>query len=899
MASIYCIEIDGWGDVGPAIAVTEAQGFADGTFTLTTAGTPPPATEYGAMIWVQGVSAVVADGYYTLTARDSTTFTMQATASGVTVTTATGLTGVARIEDHYRISDGIPSWVTGSDAQDRWYRDLVNVSESAGQSFKPPGGIATIDGFEFTMARGRGLAAMKADTYRLSAVGPVILGAPIDGTEAEIVTLSAAPYAGESASSPTGPAQPSWVGTEAIDVRGAVPSPSIADGVSTYTATHNGTTVFVARGVLRTFARAHSQGVAIFGGLPTPIGQVGRAFVYPDGHDSHADRVATAKGTIDLINPSIANSTAQRLGLASPLFTSAGIVGDRAWIRYRPIGSPGDSPASAEQSDGSIWKFGSSHEYAAVDLTRVSFAATNIDASGLQTWEYTFSSRINTRTDFPMIRPAPDVATWEHLNLQRLYDHYFYGDPDMRPEDMPDARRRVIYVDSDGSIGFDATDIVSDDEGRGRLVGASMCHIFYPITWARTRNDLAASINTRRMVEVNPVDVVLEILTSTGYASNGAHDGAPSLFGLSIDRTTIDEASFTEVGNRFDATAITAGTVALVASEENDLSDRLSVLLKTYGLAIATTTTGSIKLIDLAHIDYDTSTTLDEGDLVAGVPSLHIDAGNAINGVSLEYKHPWRSPGEAGFEQTIIVQGSTGGLLDTLHRASGERVKIKPWFAASVGPTSRDALGIRWGRIIEQTNGVVGRIVANVDPGYSGQVGDTVSVTMPAFPNAQDSGAMSGSLCRIIDRIHVSRPVGDNPHDQITLLAYGVTAGDKPRQWAPSGVVSSVTTKKLFNLEPDTYHGADFASDAISFSDGSKIDIYTGNWSLRSTATPGTVSSTSGNTMTLSVAAASGGGDVTPNVGDKVTLSAESSQSASEAAKWGWLSSSTPGYLWR
>ena len=176
MASIYCIEIDGWGDVGPAIAVTEAQGFADGTFTLTTAGTPPPATEYGAMIWVQDVSAVVADGYYTLTARDSTTFTMQATASGVTVTTATGLTGVARIEDHYRISDGIPSWVTGSDAQARWYRDLVNVSESAGQSFKPPGGIATIDGFEFTMARGRGLAAMKADTYRLGAVGPVILG---------------------------------------------------------------------------------------------------------------------------------------------------------------------------------------------------------------------------------------------------------------------------------------------------------------------------------------------------------------------------------------------------------------------------------------------------------------------------------------------------------------------------------------------------------------------------------------------------------------------------------------------------------------------------------------------------------------------------------------------------
>ena len=42
MASVYVLEIDGWGEVGPAIDVTDAEGFADGTFTLTTAGTPPP-----------------------------------------------------------------------------------------------------------------------------------------------------------------------------------------------------------------------------------------------------------------------------------------------------------------------------------------------------------------------------------------------------------------------------------------------------------------------------------------------------------------------------------------------------------------------------------------------------------------------------------------------------------------------------------------------------------------------------------------------------------------------------------------------------------------------------------------------------------------------------------------
>jgi len=109
MASIYSLEIDGWGEVGPAIAVTDAEGFADGTFTLTTGGTPPSADEIGAMIWVEDVSAVVADGFYTLTARTASTFTMQALPANVTVTTAAGLSGLARNEDHFKISDGIPS----------------------------------------------------------------------------------------------------------------------------------------------------------------------------------------------------------------------------------------------------------------------------------------------------------------------------------------------------------------------------------------------------------------------------------------------------------------------------------------------------------------------------------------------------------------------------------------------------------------------------------------------------------------------------------------------------------------------------------------------------------------------------------------------------------------------
>lgn len=891
MASIYSIEIDGWGEVGPAIAITDAEGFADGTFTLTTAGTPPGTDEYGAMIWVEDCDAVIPDGYYTLTARTAMTFTMQAAVADVTVTSS-AVTGLARIEDHFKISDSLPSWVTGSNAQARWYRDLVGVSESAGQSIKPLGGIATVDGFEFTAARRQGLAAILADTYLLDTKGPVVLGSAIDGSAATIVTKSAVPYAGESTSSPTGPVQPAWVGTEAIDVRGAITDTDTTTGVTTYTLTHDGSATWVTRGVLRTFARPHAESTAVFGVMPTPVGQVSRAYVYDDGHASHVDRTEVSRGTAEFVDPSEAGGSAQSVGLASALFTGSGISDDVAEIMFGAGRGLGAAPGQSKQSDGSNWGFCLTYGYCATDLTRTSAVAVDVHADGTESWNYDAGVLVEVQTDLPMVKPAPDVETWRRFNTDRGVAGGagpVFVDTSGNVTLFP-----VMQMQSDGSIW--APPAYVDDEGR--YAAMPMCHVVFPTTWARSRNTTTYRFGAARMVEVNPVDAVLEILTSTGHGFNGNHDNGPYVFGLGIDVEQLDSASFTTVGNRLDAEAITAGTIALLKDGES-LRERLDVLLQTYGLALATTTSGDIRLIDLTFTDYDTSLTLDEGDLVGGGARLSIGAADAVAGVSIKFKRAWVSPGRLDHDQTLIAQAGSGGLMETLHRARGRRVSVKPWFAASVDPTSHHSLGIRWSRMIAQTNGVVGKITCNVDPGYTGQVGDTVAVTLPAFPNAQDSGAMSGALCRIVDRIHVSRPVGENPHDELTLLAYGVTAADKPREWAPSGVVASVTSKFVFDLETDTYSGSDYASDAASFADGVDVDIYTTNWSLRSTVTPGTVSSTAGDTVTLSVAAAGGGGDVTPSVGDKITLAAESNQSASEAAKWGWLSTSTPGYLWR
>jgi hypothetical protein len=900
LSNIYSFEVDGWGEVGPAIDVTNAEGFADGTFTLTTAGTPPPETEYGAMIWVEDCDAVIADGYYTLTARTSGTFTMQALAADVTVTSS-AVSGLARIEDHFRISDGIPSWVTGSDAQARWYRDLVSVSESAGQRLSNLGGLASVDGFEVTMARRQGLAAIAPATYLLSTAGPVVLLDPLTSDAVSVVTESATPYAGESASSPTGAAQPAWIGTEAIDVRGTVSSSSTA-GVTTYTATHDGSATWVTRGVLRTQKQSHPQGAAVFGTLPTALGQIGRTFVYPESHASHADRTEVARGPVEMTDPSVGMGSAQRFAMASQILrsyrTETGESVAEFWVSEFPEIFSGSVSTKVRSESGSKWKWAQVRELACIAVSRTGSAPLAFDSNGLEEWQYLADTNVSTRSSLPIVRATKDDAAWASTAFSTAGDGVFDGMREAYSDGWGTVDLRELMPE--GSTNPFPLIFTSTDDGGEYVLPpqkATLAHVFEPVTWTRPRNAAALVSTALRYIEVNPVDVVLAVLTSTGQGTNGAHDVAPAEFGMAIPVGDIELAGFITIGNKLDTNNVTAGNVAILSSESVVLSDWLGEFLKVYALQVATTTAGAVRLIDMAFVDPDTAHTLDEGDLVGGPATLTLSANVAIESITIEYSRPWVPP-QMGQEWKPIARATTRGISDLFQRISGKSARIPASFAAACDDSQEVALVERWSSVIAWNFGVVGTITVDVDPGYAPDLGDTVSVTLPAFPDADDTGPMTSALCRIIDRVHVSRPIGQNPRDTIKLLAYGATTSDKARRWSPSGVVATVATPKSFTLETSTYSNDDYASDAVSFADGVDVDIYTENWSLRSTTAPGTVLSTSGDTVTLSVAATDGGGNVTPNVGDKLALAAESNQSDSEALGWAWLSSTTPGYQW-
>ena len=878
MAGIFALEIDGWGEVGNALAITNAEGFADGTFVLTTADTPPTSGEFGAMMWAEDVS-VVADGYYTLIARTAATVTLQASSPTVT---STAVTGLARIEDHFRLADGVPSWVTGSDAAARWLPGVQGVTESAGQRIDQLGGLASVDGIEVVHNRARdshGLAAVRAPSYRLDSVGPVTLAEPLDASSTSVVTASAPIYSGEQVSAPTGAAAASWIGSETVDVR-TTASSSTSGGVTEYTQT-------VTRGVLRTAKRPHAQGTVVHGGLPTPIGQVARVFIYPEGHASHVDRAEEKfRGVCERASLEQLGR-AQRVALASSILRPrrkvVGEMSGHATRVRRLIGDDGTGSVTLKTASGSVWGWVLFGKAAAGGLTRRGSTPLEVTADGLEVWAYDGPDPVAKVGDFPLLKRADSDEEWDQYHVRSL-ERSTGPDP-------ADYVAPILGVTSGGST------VINWYAEAG---GIPLAHVFEPVTWARARNAwYHRGAGLGRRVDVNPVDAILQIIVSTGIpGTNGTHDLAPSEFGLGIPEDDIDLDSFTAIGNRLEAEGINAGTISLTNAEEVNISEVLDAIARAYALAITTTTSGRVQLVDMSRgPTSDTTPTITEADLVrAGDTPIsvgfEIEAERAVESITLRYDRPWRWPSDAGSQVKDTIRGAVGGIAELFGRVRGEAVAIDVPFAASTDSVSSNALAGRWGRVLTLHRGLVGTLRVAVHPTWAGEIGDIVLATFDQLPDAAGTAGMTNAVVRVIDRIQAIRPIG-RASDEVTLLVYGYTDTERrQRRWGPTGIVTAVTDATHFTLKADQYHGADYTSDADSFADDHVVALYEADWTLRGTG--GVVDSTTGNDVVLSTSC----GGITPNIGDKLTLDEESAQTEATTG-WMWLTTDAPGYRWQ
>ena len=873
MAGIFALEIDGWGEVGNALAITNAEGFADGTFVLTTADTPPTSGEFGAMMWAEDVS-VVADGYYTLIARTAATVTLQASSPTVT---STAVTGLARIEDHFRLADGVPSWVTGSDAAARWLPGVQGVTESAGQRIDPLGGLASVDGIEVVHNRVRhasGLSAVRAPTFRESAVGPVTLVAALDGSATTCTTVAAAIYSGEGTAVPTASAGPSWIGSEAVDCR-ATASMAVGSypGAWEYLQT-------VTRGVLRTPARPHAEGVVVYGRLPAAVGRVARVFVYDEGHASHVDRTERFVGIIEG-SPIEEAGKLQRLRLASTMLQPRVAAPELARGSAVRSGGPGGTwaggPLTVRTATGSHWRNALVGK-GAISMARLTSAPESVTADGVELWEYYGPLVVDDWDDFPLVERAESDDEWGSYTFPWPFE--------LTDVDRP--ARKLWDIGGTFVVAWNADPM-------------PLAHVFEPEGWARARNGTEWNFSGGRRVEVNPVDVILQILVSTGTTSlNGTYDKAPAAFGLGIDEGHLDLDTFTDIGDRIELEGITAGTVSLIADAEHDLAEFLDKILRAYCLALGTTTTGTLRLIDMSRAATSATTpTLTESDLVApgkGRPvrvAEDIAAANAIEAVTLSYDRPWRRPSDPQSRVIDRYEAEVGGVQELFGRVGAQKVGIELPFAATLDEIGSHALAGRWGRLLGLHQGLVGTLTVDVHSTWDGEIGDIVLATFDQLPDASGQSGMADAVLRVIDRVQTIRPIGEYVSDSVTLLVYGYTDTDRRvRAWCPSGLVTAVVDSLNFTLKADQYHGADYTSDADSFADDHVVALYEADWTLRGAG--GVVDSTTGNDVVLSTSC----GGITPNIGDKLTLDEESAQTEATTG-WMWLTTDAPGYRWQ
>ena len=892
MASLYVFEIDGWGEVGPRSAVTQSQGFADGSFQLTTA-TVISSEETGAMCWVEDCS-IVPDGYYTYTAKGAGVMTLQAAPDVVTVATV-AVSGFVRVEDHFRISDGVPDWVTGAAALARWHTDLVAVSHSAGQRISPYGGIAGVDGLQVVTGNvNLGLAAVSRGSYLYDTLGPVTVATGITAAAQSVSAYSAAPFAGESATSPTASAQPAWFSNEAVDVRGTASSSSTS-GRDTYTVTDDGSSTFVTRGVLRTEARSHIGGTVIFGKVPTAIGQTCRTFVYEEGHASHAFRrqevVALCEGSkVD----SLGNR--QMFKLASQLLNPARKTLEKPlgfYSRALPTNAY-TSPlmtSEAEQYTDSEWTF-CLDGLCAQAITRTSATPSEIGDNGERNYPYTATRDIEVRSDFPMIRPAKSDDVWQIFNSDQLGKRFRYnGGEGISTEGG-------AIADADGVV--TSTRDATVETARFVAPRFPLCHVFFPVTWTADGNDFDVSFSSPRYVDVSPVDVALTVITSTGtIGANGAHDLAPRELGLAIPLDQVEVDTFTTIGNRLQSEGCWAQTVFMDEDSNGSVADWLDKLLRAYALGLVTTIAGKVRLVDMAVTDYTSTKTLTEANVV-GAPAVNpvyeLNPRGSLETVSLKYPRPWVRPSEIGEGIEQIVRQDPNGVSGLFAGVQGDSVTVETDFALSSNILSQHALGLRWSRMIAQSSGLAALFSVDVDPAYVADVGDVISVTLANLPNVANAGGMDGVYCRVDDRVHESRPVGEQPRDTLTLRVFEASRATQV-EWAPSAQVDVVTSSTAFTVEAAEFHGGDYTSDATSFADGATVHFYDENL-VRLTTIEGTVGSTSVNAVTLSTAAQDGGGPFTPSTTDIMLLAELSAQGASIAEPFAWISATTPGRSW-
>lgn len=892
------LRIFGHGEIGTPISIVSVVNTGTAA-EITHAATSAFADSEWSYVVVRDCDEIP-DGRYPILSATSTVLRIAV----IGASTGASGTGSVALDDCYVFCNAIPDGV-GTATAARWFDCMAEngLSASIGAAIVPTGGIAKADGASMTLV------------YRQDAPVAALVRqtpTPVVTSDADVLRLRSSVVSVTSTSISVG------LPDAADPASFTAPLLATIDGEAIGVQANPSTgTLTVTRGLLGTRATGHAVGAPLFAGMASAMGRDCTITLYRDP-TSPTDIVTEFRAQI--VNPRSANGiTAIEISLATDLIvpvvpTSA--ENGLARCIYAGV-IDGDHIAYIAQTDpASVWswlRFGD----VAVRIRRA--ASLDIEDGTDQT---TLGYRLcayqlpNGLSQYNVVPATPSISTDDGTRFIGVAGNFIRqqtfqiinGEIEQGAYQITGSRVR-----SNSQVAVDDSWWARPD-GRWREDGAGLydtaiprpCHIFEPPGVHKARIADAIFLAVRSTLPdpafgltTDPVDILLQVLTSTGGTAtgdggqNGAYDLLPSEIGVGVPLTQID----------------TTGTLrapfgpldfTVIDPEDGAIADQISrQVLELCGLVVCQGATGGIVVTSTARVFDGGGVAITDDDLycegesppaVTGPePASDLLVSTIVaNVVRVDLLEVF--PVDLRTRRSTFTNGGNYTAGGGLYGRTQARPKVLTIAAVTNAEfPALDVISKTYGTLRQQIT------IPVIGPAESTECGAIVSLTLTQAPGADGTRGFDG-LAIVIDRKY------DLASGVISLsLLMFDDALTGVRAWAPGGDVSAVTSATEFVLETDTHLDPDDLN-VVTFRAGDRVDVFDANYTLRSTAAPGIVDTWDEATgaMTLSTAATDGGGDVTPIVTDIVVLSAVSNQVTDAADLFTYMNSTTAdGTRWQ
>ena len=917
MANVLWTKIQGWGvvssedsDIG-FVTANNAAGTA--VLVIGTTTTTLTSFEAGSEVYITNLPGLV-DGFYTATtifALSGSTF-VYIKGDPANFSIVNGSTsGKIRIEDHYKISTGVPDWVTGINAFNRWYTAMVNVSPTLGSTIKINGGIGKTDG----LTVGHNALYLGLDKIRwdvMNTDSTVLLKTKIyDQTEDTGWIATGAPWMDSYSNPNTAPTlgtyEPVFVSSEAIRVDSATPV-----GV-TYT-------FDLTRGLLRTTKEQHIYGELFFQGFTTPAGK--RLWLH-----STLETDTCYYEAEELFNGLITGIEYDEGGALQEIAVSDDMLVTKKRPSYG-FGEPqavGFSSVSNfrekilkidQQFVGYYWQWVIVDGVACrIKLDQVEQryfeADTNNDNYGRVLSYQKLQTGVidNGKINAIILEQRSSVEEYNYwakppenegtsigrtgdgtLIVEFPEDYYIYG---------MDQRSDGTYI---GSARINWENV--EENGLELKIG----HVFEGNEFAEnpTWDSLDSGIfPVERWVRANPVEIILQILlTKWGDSLNTfVYDGEtwdfdvlPAELGLSLNPEQINFDSFLRAANFFDENEIYLYNAYITSKDTQTLEKWLeNNILEPFLISLTVGGDSKINCTLLAQQEYNTAlNTLNNTALFAnaGEPSeisYRYDSTLLVSKIVHEFERGWLPPDDPESKKTVNYLFGIDGASRQLLGLEAEELKSKPQAAPAFADSDLPALGEYFGPYLTAFRTIIPVFTCQVHKSFAGNCGDYIYVDLANLPDARggdDSNLQGVGL--------ITKRKRDVLHqiDELEVAILNTQRLDVLRGWAASGKLDTVASDTVFDLLPSEYiptRFSDYDEDAEAFNANDQVLLYDENFTLRSTDGAATISSVSGNTITLSAAWKSGGFDITPASTDIMLHYNQASQTTETQTEFAWI----------